>query len=319
MKPTARRSGFVLLMALVLVVLAGAALAGVARRSMVIALEARQSAEELQRRWVATSCTDALLPRAEELLEAVERGEDQKGDERSSPRLRQPTSERRVEVMLAGTRYELVLTDEQSKLNVNRILAGGDLAEVRTKVVAAITDLDAVDPRMASVKLRARTQLSREQGDAAGRLALAGFGQVFEHAEAADLLGMETGTGLAARVTLWGDGLVNLRRAPAVVVKQACTEELGADVVAMLLAKRKADPYRSLDAMLGELDRIDEKQRSKVRACITDTSRCHGLWIVTRNERRSWYSLAVAVDGRRAAEKDTNGPRADVRRFEFTW
>ena len=55
--------GFVLLMSLVLILLAGVALAHVAHRSIRGALESQSAAEELRRRWAVTSCRATFLPR----------------------------------------------------------------------------------------------------------------------------------------------------------------------------------------------------------------------------------------------------------------
>ena len=58
-----RQSGFALLIVLVLVIIAGAVMAGFARRSLVSAVEAQGSADALQRKWAVTSLETSLLPR----------------------------------------------------------------------------------------------------------------------------------------------------------------------------------------------------------------------------------------------------------------
>ena len=74
MRHRTAKPGFGLLLVLVLVVLAGAALTHVAWHSLVGALQSRQQVEELRRRWAVKSLRAALLDRAEELLDAAERG-----------------------------------------------------------------------------------------------------------------------------------------------------------------------------------------------------------------------------------------------------
>ena len=59
-------------------------------------------------------------------------------------------------------------------------------------------------------------------------LAVLSYGQVFEDALPQQLIGAEPSSGLAAAVTCWGDGKVNLRRAPDAVIEQACQNDVGA-------------------------------------------------------------------------------------------
>ena len=74
MKSRAAPSGFALLLTLLLVVIVGIALAGLARWSMLGAVESRDAAEEVQRRWAIVSCQATFLPLVPELLEVAEEG-----------------------------------------------------------------------------------------------------------------------------------------------------------------------------------------------------------------------------------------------------
>jgi type II secretory pathway component PulK len=301
MKRRGPKPGFALLMALALVLLAGAALAGVARWSATEALESTTAADELKQRWAVTSCRQALLGRAEELLDEAERGEGKDGLP-SEVYLHKPAPEVRVTCNLAGLDYEIVLTDEQAKLNLNALLKVKMPAEVQS----------------------AATRLTRDKGNPAATapvllramavpawLPLGAYGQVFENPSPAWLIGPDVGDGLAATITCWGDGRVNLRRASEAVVQEACTEVLGPQVVSLLLSARQRNPYRSLSAILLELDKIDADDKAKVLSCVTDRSACHGLWIIARSESRSWYTLAVTADGAGAK------PVASTYRFQW--
>lgn len=112
-----KRDGYVLIMVVVLIAIAAISLAGLARRSILIAGEAIEAQQELQRHWGATSCRQLLLDRAEEFFQQAEKpyldGE-----------LPWPApSQLAVEVPLGGMVYRLWLSDEDAKLNLNRIHA----------------------------------------------------------------------------------------------------------------------------------------------------------------------------------------------------
>ncbi|NJL32450.1 MAG: hypothetical protein HC898_13000, partial [Phycisphaerales bacterium] len=74
--PRQNRRGFVLLMALVLVLIAGVALAGIAAQSMFSALNSQSEVEELQRRWAILSLRKTLAGRVADTLAKAE-GADQ--------------------------------------------------------------------------------------------------------------------------------------------------------------------------------------------------------------------------------------------------
>jgi hypothetical protein len=301
---TKRRSGqpgFALLMTLVLVLLAGVALVGLARFSAARAVASQAAVERLQRRWAVESCRATLLGRVEDVFKEAERLVAEGPP--SQRRRRQPAAELRVPCRLAGIRYELVLTDEQAKLNVNRLLADTSA----TKAEGIVADLMAaagVPPdRRSPVRLR---PLAFRDSDADGNGAsrsLVSYGQVFEGARAEGLAGDGRSCGLAGVVTCWGDGKVNLRRACDEVIRRTCRGTLGQQAVGALLAARRRDPYRPLREILNELDGIDARQKRSVSKVLTSRSSCHGLWVIARGARRSWYTLAVASGvGRREFE-----------------
>jgi hypothetical protein len=295
MRRRRRSSGFALLLSLALVLLAGSALAAAARRSVVAAVGAQGDLAELQRRWAMISCRDTLLPRAEALL-SKRRGEP-------------VAAERRFVCRLAGVEYELIVTDEQGKVNLNRLLAGGEEREA-SAVAAALTAAArrACDPPV-EIELRPRPAEAgpTTQPNAAPRLV--SYGQVFVAAAPADLAGDAPHRAVAGTVTCWSDGAVNIRRASDEVVSHACDGHLGPEVVRDLLAARRRDPTATLESLLAAADGINDRHKAIVRQILTDRSRCHGLWVVAHGPQRSWYRFAVRTD-------TGDGPG---RVHEFTW
>ena len=122
MKPLPKR-GFALLLTLLLVVLVAASLAGIARFSMLKAVEAQDATEALQRRWAILSAQCTLAPRVPLLLEAAQASTQGKPSNNAFP------AERRIVCRLADIEYELVVTDEQAKVNVNTLLRNSTPAD----------------------------------------------------------------------------------------------------------------------------------------------------------------------------------------------
>lgn len=320
MRRRSAQSGFALLLVLVLVLLAAISLAGMARRSMVEALEARTAVEDLQRRWAVTSCREALLPRAGMLLEEAERGKGA-GGEPSERYLNPPMVERRITCRLAGLDYELIVADEQAKLNVNRLVEEMSRGEARSEVARLIADAGGGFVGRSGVRIRTLAlgeSLSRQTGNLSK---LAGYGQVFGAVSPQRLVGEGRWTGLAHAVTCWGDGKVNLRRAPDAVVERACEHRIGREAVALLLEARHGDPYRTIAEILGDLDELDRGEKQLVRECVTDASACHGLWVIAHGRQRSWYTLVVGEGGvERMTEESQRDGLLDIRRrHAFEW
>lgn len=320
----ASRSGFALLLTLMLVLVAGVALAGVARTSMVEALDTQEAVEELQRRWAVTSCQSTLLWRAEMLLGDAERGEaseQQENDPSERGLSHPPIAELRVNCRLAGIDYELVFTDEQSKLNPDAMMDWASPEEVRSAVTGVIDVMGPTDAASLRVKLRAMATDAVSEDEMDGPLTVGGYGQVFGDASPRMLIGNQPEGGAARLVTCWGDGKLNIRRAPAPVVKLVCEPALGGRGVGALLAARDHDPYRDMALILAELDEIDIEQKAVLESLLTDQSACHGLWVIARGPTRSWYSLAVRAKLPRMAEDPAGGTiqQAITRQYDFSW
>jgi len=316
--------GFALLMVLLLVMLAGVALAGIARRSVHEAVDAQSAVDDLQRRWAVTSAREALLPQAERLLNRAERGH---GMDLTRPLPRNagehrndPVAELRLTCELAGTTYDLVFTDEQAKLDLNHRLNREGVGSTRAAARRLVASASAARGSDAEVALR---PLPDE--DDSGMPRLVGFAQVFEHARPEALLGEAEGDGLAADLTLWSSGRVNVRRASADVVQRACDGVLTAGEVAALLDERRRDPYRPLQALLDDVRGLDEDERRVLERRLTDRSACHGLWIVARFGPRAWHSLSIGVGETgeppdpAARDQRQSPPLHLTARYDFSW
>ena len=188
-----RRSGFTLLMALVLLTLAALLLAGLARYSLSMAVESGEACRQLQRRWGETSLCRAVLRRADRILAQRERLAVEQGQ-----RIEEcfPIHE---SVRLGTVEFHLQLDDENRKLNVNRLYAIGGQSEVSQA-------LHQLGQRAATVRLRPQ----RPETSRSTIRTFESFGQIY----ALQRLRPEEHSArwLAANaqaVTCWGNGRVH--------------------------------------------------------------------------------------------------------------
>jgi hypothetical protein len=299
-----RRSGFVLLMVLVVVVLAGAALVGVARRSMLQAVDVKARAHALQRKWAVRSLRDTLLDRVARAF--GQRQSDAKASDSVGP------DQLRVDLRLSGREYLLVMTDEQARLNVNLLLADHSPGEVESTLRRLIdaSGHELLLRPLSGTQLRLNPSLRRAAG---------GYGQIFPSASPADLVGLAGGDGLVDRITCWGDGRLNFARAHPDTVRALVNRALSPPIVEALISAREKQPDGDLKQWIGSLDQISRRDAHEIRHWLTDRSNCFGLWIVTGNGRRKWYHFAVGHrDG--AAPKGQADRRRRIRDVKaFSW
>ena len=291
----AARGGFALVMSLALIAVAAIALAGIARRSTLAAVESATASEALKRRWAVRSLRATLLPRAGEILPRGEAGARRTGDgERASWPL---PARRRLALELAGIEYELVVVDEQAKVNVNALLDAHGRAEARGRLEALL----AAGRNARAARLALRTS-RRPDTNAWARIG--SYDQLFAGAAPGRLRGGPRVSGLAAAVTCWGSGRVNLRRAPDRVVRATLLGRVEPRVVDAVLEARARGRPDGAGALLAGLESIGAEARQRVAAHATVGSETHGLWVVARTDRRSWHTLAI---------------RAPSGRFAFSW
>ncbi|MFA7236022.1 MAG: hypothetical protein WC058_04075 [Phycisphaeraceae bacterium] len=337
MKPAQAQRGFVLLLTLALVLLAGGLLSGLALRSATAALDTESAVERLQRRWAVTTCRATLLENSERLLDAAERGDEDRetgGDhaDQTGARGGKPVAEWRVACRLAGLDYELVFTDEQAKLNVNALLQHETHESARRIIERLSADAGAMANEPVTVKLHVRrAEKGGESEGGGGSSEIGGYGQIFENVSAWQLIddsdtggagvSGDGGAGLAGRLTCWGDGRLNWRRASDEVLRRVCGEALNRGQTDQLMGVRKDDPFATTDELIGRLKGIGKKQADELRNLLADASGCHGLWVIQRSGQRSWYTLAVGLGTVTERDPDTDAPGklAVSRLYEFQW
>lgn len=316
-----RRSGFVLVMTLALLVLAGLLLAGMARQSLARALESLEAEQELQRRWGSISCRRAFLQQAAEIFDPAD--ESATATEVVDPLAEIPPTavvpppiiddHLSLTVELSGMAFELVLADEDAKANLNTAYS---LAP-RPTVTQMVHHLSGSTLDL-SINLRPHSLGSMQTGPV-----LESWGQVFSLQHNGQLRALQSAT---ARMTCWGSGKLNYHRASREAINSICGLAAGHVVATRLLLLRQQDPQLTLGTLFQQL-LVRQTQRKYLEAVLTDRSTCFSLWITIVSPEREWHELHVAhldttdtEENGSAAREDENSRARDLSPIaDFVW
>lgn len=280
MKMKKQREGYLLLMVLVMLTIAGLLVAGIARRSMTQAVTCSQMQSELQGRWGSIACQRAILDRAEILLRKQEqRAQD---DVRPLPRIERT-------FQLGDIEFEILLFDEQAKLNLNRVFSEKGIQGVErilyqtagglsTYLVAEPTPHPAALPGVSFPP------------------AFSSWGQVFSY-EQSRVPGSTSQLPFSianstSEITCWGDGRLNWHRASMATLENACRLLINPEVAKQVLEARAEDPLLDLGKLLKKID-VNRKEKRKLQNALSDRSTCHSLWIIMKDDVRQKIRLTI--------------------------
>lgn len=307
MKPRNSQHGFVLAMTLVLLMLAAVAFLAVSRASMDEALTAVRAGQELQRRWGTLSCTATLMPKIETLLSQAAPAPGSPGTPESDEASRtQPVTQLNRQIVLGEYTFDLILSDEQAKVNVNTLLARRGAEDVEYLLpklcdTTATIRLNHLPPPPPPEVKPAQSGASDSTTSASPAPLVGSYDQIFPDTTVEQWLygclgnDSETATSAllpGAGVTCWGSGKLNFTRASDTALEVATAGVLDATEVHRLLDLRSEHPQMRLADMLTSLG-LEQKQRRQVESLLTDQSQCHSLWIVIRSPQRNWYHLTI--------------------------
>jgi hypothetical protein len=277
------RHAFVLVMVLVLLAVAAFSLAGIARRSLQAAEEAATAQADLQRHWGVLSALRLYLPSAETLLEGGAKKMSLQGQGWPLP----PSIS--SEFALHGLQFTVLLADEDAKVNLNALFRQGP--DGASQVTAVVGQLGGTDG--AALLL----QPIADAGAQRNAMVFRSWGQVFDLSqdtspgESADRLKDQT-----REITCWGSGRLNVRRASDQAVRLVCQDKLGPDVVGKLLSLRREPGIKDLDALLSRLA-LRVEDRSLLERRLSDRSTRHSIWVLVRDKKRVWATLAIDRGG----------------------
>ncbi len=246
------RNGFVLIMILALIVLAALLLTSLAGKSTRLAYSAREAEHQLQCKWLAVSAERSLLQRAAYLF-ASTNFEDFASDERCR---KGPT----LSATFDFGRYsvDLVLADEQSKVNLNHLQQSTGSLSVRG---AILTALDCTPRPRPLIDLRPDPAARNKTSPATAYTSwsqLLGLSD-FRPKEALGVLHT------SRSLTLWGDGRINIHRAHEKDIRLAVSNVLGPHEVEQLLQMRQAAAEEAAEEAEEEKENTVENAVVKIK------------------------------------------------------
>ena len=320
--PTQRsEQGYALLVTLVMLALLGVILTGLARRSADTALQARDEEQAARQRWAELSCAHTLLTTASERADRrlTNRQAEQQGDTPADLQNDTPLPSRETFVIqLPGLELRGRIDDEQAKVNLNRHLlasASGDGVFLPQHVA------DRVIGSSRTTKL----QLTRPAfTQALGLKPVESWQQVLPNDGPAELLGIArpeqlTDTrrtpSVADRITLWGDGRINIWTATDTTLREqaAAHPNLRVETMDALIELRTADPTHALGTLIANATE-DRDEQALLQRMLTDRSESHAMWLAVRSSRegdaRDHWSLWVA---------ESQGGQETGRLRQFRW
>lgn len=288
-------AGYVLLAVLAALVLVTTVLGTLAEISLRRGLAAADAERQLQQRWGSETLRRAILPKAAQLFDRLEAAHaERRGPDRAPATYLD-------QVVLGGATFDLLLADEDAKLNLNTLyhMAGPSAVEQAIQDLlpaggwGVIRLLPAVEPGQLS---RSQRTLGRGEpsADESPPAAFRSWGEVFDLTNSIDpASGGFAVSPATTEITCWGSGALNLRRAADGAVVAAL-----APVVQDAAARRMLHRYRNSPAMTlaillqTEVNRELDRQRLSRR--LSETSTSFSLWIdASMNGSRSIGQFTV--------------------------
>jgi len=282
--------GFVLLMALAILAIAGTILATTSRRCCGRALDASAARQALQVRWGTLSLQATCLAAAEDLLT------------RDSVRLDRPVVWSGRRIVLGGMTFHIIVSDEQAKANVNLIAKSRGNTTVASALIALQSGLSE------ALHVVPRPLEEAAKPDAPGKLdtdipmLYGSYEQLFDLVHPSQFFTRDNygnygnydnyRPAAIERVTCWGSGQVNFRRADPAVLREVLLGALDDSDVGKILAFRQKQPDGTRMELLTHLNLASGKAL-KAADLLTDTSACHSVWIIAEGSTRKWYRLYV--------------------------
>lgn len=279
-----RNSGYVLLMVLLVLSLAGLTLGAAALHSSRTALEAAHRREELQTRWAVRSLGETLLSHPELALR----------DSDVSPRRQTPPTV----IPLGDLHCAAVLTDENAKANVNQLARIYSLEEFRA-VLRGLSSTEGAAP-----PLRDDLIALDATGEPITPLEYyRSFDQVFQ------LSGPPiTWDPVAERMrehlgplTCWTDGRLNPRTAGQDAMDAHLGDCLSDSVLRSVWQEAQSSPIPSLEALLDRV-KVPEQQRETILRRLVLESNVFGVWIFIPHRTRIDYHVRISRGPKRHGE-----------------
>ncbi len=306
-----QRRGYILLLVLVTLVISSVALSSLARVSLRRGLDALQAQDELQRRWGVISCQRTLLPAAARLFQEREESQGTRPSVPLPPVIQET-------LLLGGQRIELLLADEDAKVNLNSLYNAAGQSETESGLMRLLgtngVHAVALSPEVPS-QAASRRSVSLldagqpEEDDMAIRPAFCSWGEVFDLRRLRERLGdARLIAGLTREVTCWGNGRLNLRRASDDAVLTICRPIVADGLARRLLQRYRENPHLELGLLI-EKEVNSPEEQAQMLELLGESSSSFSLWTEVTSTRFRQQRFAVR-------QTDAEGR---VRTTEFDW
>lgn len=278
--------GYILLSVIAVSVLVVTTLATLAKLSLRRGLEASDAERSLQQRWGALTLEKTILGQAPRVFQ-----EQEERLAKTDPGRPTPTTIRGI-ITLRDVTFDLLLGDEDSKLNLNAIYHFGgtepiDRAISRNNAATvgfAKRLLPAVQP-MNLARERRRVVLDegeQPEGEETGPVlpdAFRSWGEVF------DLSALDAGIvrdaslpNLTTDLTCWGNGQLNFRRASDEAILAVASLVVQDGAARRIVQRFRESPTATLSVLL-QTEVSNESNRKRLSELMSETSTNYSLWI----------------------------------------
>ncbi len=257
MNKSFEKKGFVLVVILAVLVIASVVMGSWAYRSGSEALRAGEYSRDIQRKWANLSCQKFLISGFDDFFDPAESDLDQ------------PSVSVDMEIKLSGMEYNLKISDEQAKANINSLFSTGDGELAATSINSLLSDIEN-PPKMLAIKNAKK---------------ISSFDEVFDYENPDQLMGLE-------RLTCWGSGLLNYMRADKETLSVVTAGVLSETDVQKILDLRANGFEGNLAALCQQLE-LKDFQIAALKKILTDSSGCRSVWIKCQSDVRSWHRLYV--------------------------
>ncbi len=277
-----QRRGYVLLVVLAVSVLVVTVLATLAKVSLRRGLQAADAQRSLQQRWGALTLEKSLLYRAPKVFELREKIAAQQ-----TPGL-PPTPFLRTAVSIGGVTFDMLLADEDAKLNLNSLYHHAGQREVEQAIAkiagpafAMAAELTPVTPPLLLSRQSPRLLAGQDESENEREIpdAFRSWGEVFDLGRLRRATGIEAGLPIATTgITCWGSGQLNFRRASDDAILAAAGSVIQDGGARRMLQRYRKNPTSALGVLI-ETEVNTPANRRRLRGLLSETSTNFSLWI----------------------------------------
>ncbi|WP_145078601.1 hypothetical protein [Poriferisphaera corsica] len=315
------RTGFVLILVLMLLALAGVSLAMMARRSHGMLLQVAAAEQRLQRQWLLKSSERYMLPQAAFVLDPSQFEKKINDAEETSL----PKANHKIELELNDKRLLIILSNENARADVNELLRQYPTEKVEFYLRKTLSRKS--NNKHGDVQLRPLTKsqtahtndyirknLVLTKTDVSNvAVSVASYEQIFQDFEPLSLM-------QSPLLTCWSGGPVDYRIAPKGVLMAMLAHEIGEDRVRKLVELRDEEPNLELTRMFGALD-IGREQREYVESVLgVGSPNAFGMLVLLDDGKRTHVAWMVQQNIDKSSQQDTNeGKDKHVNTLRFIW